>query len=272
MQPFPTGPLEVFRSAWRHRGLVMSLVRRDVLGRYRGSVMGVLWSFFNPLFMLAVYTFVFSVVFGARWGGGAHSRTDFALVIFAGLLVFNVFAECVTRAPTLVLANPNYVKKIVFPLEILPWVALGSALFHAAVSLAVWFLGFAFTRGVPPVTALVLPLVMAPLVLLVLGLTWLLAALGVYVRDISQVVGILTTTLLFLTPIFYPIEALPEHYRGWLLANPMAVIIEQTRGVLYWGRMPDPGSVAVNLVVSASVAWLGFAWFQKTRRGFADVL
>jgi lipopolysaccharide transport system permease protein len=272
MQRHSMAPLDVFGSAWRHRGLVLSLIRRDVLGRYRGSMMGVLWSFFNPLFMLAVYTFVFSVVFGARWEVGTQSKADFALILFAGLLIFNVFAECVTRAPTIVLANPHYVKKMVFPLEILPWVALGSALFHAVVSLGVWLLGFAFFRGLPPPTVVVLPVVLAPLLLLVLGLTWLLAALGVYVRDISQVVGILTTTLMFLTPIFYPADALPDRYRWFLLVNPLAAIVEQTRDVLYWGRLPDPGVWVLTSAVSATVAWLGFAWFQKTRRGFADVL
>jgi lipopolysaccharide transport system permease protein len=234
--------------------------------------MGVLWSFFNPLFMLAVYTFVFRVVFGARWGDSPQSKVDFALILFAGLIVFNLFAECVTRAPTMVLTNPNYVKKIVFPLEILPWVLLGSALFHAAVSLGVWLLACAFLKGAPSLTVLTLPVVLVPLFLLVLGLTWLLASLGVYVRDISQVVGILTTTLMFLTPIFYPAEALPDRYRMVVLANPIAAIVEQTRDVLYWGRLPDPRTIAVNLIVSAAVAWLGFAWFQKTRRGFADVL
>jgi lipopolysaccharide transport system permease protein len=272
MQPFSMAPLEMFASAWRHRSLVLSLIRRDVLGRYRGSMMGVLWSFFNPLLMLAVYTFVFSVVFGARWDVDTQSKADFALILFAGLLIFNVFAECVTRAPTLVLAYPNYVKKIVFPLEILPWVALGSALFHAVVSLAVFLLGFAVIRGLPPPTVMCLPLVVAPLLLLVLGLTWLLAALGVYVRDISQVVGILTTTLMFMTPIFYPADALPDQYRWLVLVNPMASIVEQTRDVLYWGQLPDLGGWALTLMASAAVAWLGFTWFQKTRRGFADVL
>ena len=272
MKRFQAGLPEVFISAWRHRGLILSLIRRDVLGRYRGSVIGVLWSFLNPLFMLAVYTFVFSVVFGARWGGGTQSKVDFALILFAGLLVFNLFAECVTRAPTIVLANTNYVKKMVFPLEILPWVLLGSALFHAAASLGVWFLGYVVLRGAPPLTALALPAVLVPLLLLVLGLAWLLASLGVYVRDISQIVGILTTTLMFLTPIFYPAEALPDPYRAFLIANPIAAIVEQTRDVLYWGRLPDPMALMVNLSVSVGIAWLGFAWFQKTRRGFADVL
>ena len=272
MQHFSAAPQEVFASAWRHRALAASLISRDVLGRYRGSFFGILWSFFNPLFMLAVYTFVFSVVFQARWGVQSESRTEFALVLFAGLLVFNLFAECVNRAPTLILSTPNYVKKIVFPLEILPWVSLGSALFHASISLTVWLLAHLLLRGWPPVTVVWLPLVLSPLLLLVLGLTWGLAALGVYLRDVAHVVSILTLTLMFLTPIFYPASALPEEYRAVLMANPMARVVEQARDVMYWGVGPDWGQLVVNLAVSFGVAWLGFAWFQKTRRGFADVL
>ena len=272
MQRYPMAPLEMFRSAWHHRGLVLSLIRRDVLGRYRGSVMGVLWSFFNPLFMLGVYTFVFSVVFGARWEVGAQSKADFALVLFAGLLIFNVFSECVTRAPTIVLANPHYVKKIVFPLEVLPWVALGSALFHAIVSLGVWLLGFAVVRGLPPPTALVLPLVLAPLTLLVLGLMWLLAALGVYVRDISQLVGILTTTLMFLTPIFYPEEIIPDEFDFLVKYNPMAPLIRSYRRVLLEGRMPDWRGLALTTVFATACFILGYWWFERTKKAFADVI
>jgi lipopolysaccharide transport system permease protein len=128
MQDFSVAPTEIARSLWRNRSLVRSLVQREVVGRYRGSFLGILWSFFNPVFMLLVYTFVFSVVFKARWGTASDSKTEFALVLFAGLLVFNVFAECFNRAPTLILSNVNYVKKVVFPLEILPWVTLGSTL------------------------------------------------------------------------------------------------------------------------------------------------
>jgi lipopolysaccharide transport system permease protein len=272
MQSFPASPLDAFASAWRHRALLSSLVRRDVLGRYRGSVMGILWSFFNPLFMLAVYTFVFSVVFEARWGAADESRTEFALVLFAGLLVFNLFAECVIRAPTLILSHQNYVKKIVFPLEILPWMALGSALFHALISVIVWVVAYLLLRGLPPVTLVYFPIVLIPLMLFVLGLMWALASLGVYIRDMPHVVGILTTTLMFLTPLFYPASALPEQYRAVLMANPMASVVEQARGALYWGVRPDMAVLGVNLLIGFGVAWLGFAWFQKTRRGFADVL
>jgi lipopolysaccharide transport system permease protein len=248
------------------------MVRRDVLGRYRGSIMGLAWSFFNPLLMLAVYTFVFSVVFKARWNPESESRTEFALVLFAGLLVFNVFSECLNRSPGLILSNVNYVKKVVFPLEILPWVALGSALFHMLVSLAVWLLFYLVVLGLPPLTLILFPLVLAPLVLLTMGLSWFLASLGVYLRDIAQVIGVVTTTLLFLSPIFYPLSALPEDYRLPLQLNPVALAIEQTRNVLIFGMPPQWGVFALYLAATALVALLGFAWFQKTRRGFADVL
>jgi len=257
---------------WRHRGLVATLARREVIGRYRGSVLGILWSLFHPMLMLAVYTFVFSAVFRARWDAGGDSKADFALVLFAGLMVFNVFAECVNRAPGLVLSNINYVKKVVFPLEILPWVTLIAALFHLAVNLLVWLVFHCVLLGAPKATMLLLPAVLLPLVLLTLGVSWLLASLGVYLRDVSQIVGIVTTALMFLLPIFYPLSSLPEPYLTILSWNPLTPSIEQARDVLLWGRALDPASYALQLVAAALVAWLGFAWFQKTRKGFADVI
>lgn len=200
-------------SLWRNRNLIAALTRREVIGRYRGSVLGMLWSFFNPVFMLIVYTFVFSVVFKARWNARSDLKTEFALVLFAGLIVFNLFAECINRAPSLILSNVNYVKKVVFPLEVLPWVAMGSILFHTLVSLAVWLVSYFILFGVPHATVLLLPLVLLPLIFFVMGLSWFLASLGVYLRDVGQFIGIVTTVLMFLSPIFYPITALPEKYR-----------------------------------------------------------
>ncbi|MDX9819575.1 MAG: ABC transporter permease [Desulfococcus multivorans] len=272
MQNFPISPKEMIAGFWRNRSLILALSRREVVGRYRGSFLGIFWSFFHPLFMLAVFTFVFSVVFQARWGGGSGSKTEFALVLFAGLIVFNLFAECINRAPGLILSNVNYVKKVVFPLEILPWVALGSAMFHAVISLGVWLIAYAFLFGLPHVTSLLLPLIFFPLALLVMGLSWMLASLGVYLRDVSQFVSILTTVLMFLSPIFYPASALPEAYRSFLLMNPLMPAIEQTRDVLFWGRIPDMSFWGAYFLAAACIAWLGFAWFQKTRKGFADVL
>ena len=248
------------------------LTQREVLGRYRGSVMGVMWSFFNPILMLAVYTFVFSVVFKARWSIASESKTEFALVLFAGLIVYGVFSECLNRAPTLIVSNPNYVKKVVFPLEVLPVVSMGAALFHGLVSMVVWFIFYLIFFGVPPVTALLFPMVFLPLILLTLGLSWLLASLGVYLRDVSQVVTVLTGVLMFMSPVFYPISALPPEFQGVLLMNPLTASIEMLRGVVYWGRVPGIEIYFGNLALGIISAWIGFFWFQKTRKGFADVL
>jgi lipopolysaccharide transport system permease protein len=272
MQQFSISPREMVASLWRNRGLITALVKREVIGRYRGSFMGILWSFFNPVFMLAVYTFVFSVVFKARWSVDSDSKTEFALVLFAGLIMFYLFSECVNRAPGLILSNVNYVKKVVFPLEILPWVAMGSSLFHSLISLGVWFIFYLIFFGTPHVTALLIPLIVIPLVLLTMGLSWLLASLGVYLRDVSQIIGILTTILMFLSPIFYPVSALPPEYQPLLMINPLTAVIEQARDVLIWNKMPDWTYYAGYLASSGFIAWLGFAWFQKTRKGFADVL
>ena len=211
MRNFSVTPVEMLASLWRSRDLVYAAAKREVQGRYRGSVFGLLWSFFTPLFMLAVYTFVFSVVFKARWSINNHSKTEFALVLFAGLIVFNLFAECINRAPGLIVSNPNYVKKVVFPLEILPLVSLLSALYHALISLAVWLVAYLFFYGLPPATVLLLPLVLLPLSLFIMGCSWLLASLGVFLRDISQIIGITVTVLMFLSPIFYSASSLPEN-------------------------------------------------------------
>ena len=272
MQNFSISPKEMVASLWRNRSLAKALVQREVVGRYRGSFMGILWSFFNPVFMLIIYTFVFSVVFKARWSVGSDSKTEFALILFAGLIVFNLFAECFNRAPGLILSNVNYVKKVVFPLEILPWVAAGSAMFHTLISLGVWLIAYLIFFGVPHLTILLLPLVILPLLLFIMGLTWGLASLGVYLRDVSQFTGPFTMSLMFLSPLFFPSTALPEEYRYLLLLNPLTPAIEQARDVLFWGKVPDLTMLSVYLLISSLIAWLGFAWFQKTRKGFADVL
>lgn len=272
MRNYSIAPQEIFLSLWHHRSLIASMIRREVSGRYRGSVMGLLWSFFNPLFMLAVYTFVFGVVFKARWGDSSGSRLEFALILFAGLIVFNFFAECLNRAPTLILSNVNYVKRVVFPLEILPWVSLGATLFHALISLAVWLVAHLIIFKTVYLSTLLLPLIWIPLLLFTMGLSWALASLGVYLRDVPHIVGILTTVLMFLSPIFYSANMLPESYQRWLLLNPLNPIIEQTRNALLEGKMPDPIVLTIATLVASVICWLGFVWFQKSRKGFADVL
>ena len=272
MQNFSLTPSELVGGCWRNRHLLFALVRREVVGRYRGSVAGMLWSLLTPLFMLAVYTFVFGVIFQAKWGVANESSASFALVLFSGLLVFNVFAECVNKAPSLITSNVNYVKKIVFPLELLAWVPLGSALFHFCVGFAVWMGFYVILQGVPTASMLFLPLVLLPVLLFTLGLSWLLASLGVYLRDLSQVVGVVTTALMFLSPIFYPASALREPFRSVLQWNPLAIAIEQVREVLIRGNPPPFTELLTHTVVACFVAWLGFVWFQNTRKGFADVL
>lgn len=263
----------LLRSLWRNRGLIAQMTKREVIGRYKGSIMGLGWSFLHPVFMLAVYTFVFSVVFKARWGGGEEeSRTQFALVLFVGMIVHGLFAEVLNRAPALIYSNVNYVKKVVFPLEILPVVTMGAALFHSLIGVGIWLAAFALFNGYVQWTAVFAPLVLMLLIIITLGLAWMLASLGVFVRDVGQTIGIMTTVMLFLSPVFYPATALPEVVRPWLLANPLTFIIEQARAVLIWGRMPNWVGLGEYALVAIAIAWAGYAWFQKTRNGFADVL
>ncbi len=272
MQNFSASPREMVASFWRNRSLISNLVHREVVGRYKGSMLGIFWSLANPIFMLAVYTFVFSEVFKARWHAGSDSKTEFALVLFAGLMIFNLFSECVSRAPSLILANVNYVKKVVFPLEILPWVIMGSALFHFMVSLGVWLVAYALLFGPPHWQVLMLPLVLLPLILFVMGLSWAISALGVYLRDVGQIIGLLITVMMFLTPIFYPASALPDKYQAIMLLNPLTPPIEMARGMLYFGEVPNFSLLTFYCLISIVFVILGFSWFQKTRKGFADVL
>jgi len=267
-----TSPTRLIRSVVEHRRLIAALTVREVLGRYRGSVLGLFWSVFQPVLMLAVYTFVFGLIFRSRWPGGTGSRSEFALVLFSGLLVFNLFAECLGRAPTLILANTNYVKRVVFPLEILPCVTVAVALFHLIVSFFVWLLFYVIAIGTPSLEVLLFPITLLPLLFLSLGITWFFSAFGVYVRDMAQVTGLITTVLMFMTPIFYPASAIPARFRTLCELNPLVPIIEQVRRVLMWHEGIALGQFAAVLFFSLVVLWVGFSWFEKTRKGFADVL
>lgn len=272
MNSFPTSPRELGRSAWRNKTLIATMIRRDVAGRYRGSFFGILWSVATPILMLLVYTFVFSVVFKARWTSETESREVFALMLFAGLIYYNLFSECITRAPTIIIGNANYVKKVVFPLEIIPFVVLGSALFQFAINLGVWVAACLILTGGAQFTIILLPILIIPLSMLCLGLMWLLGSLGVFLRDVGQAVGIIVSVMMFLSPIFYPVTALPEAYQAILHANPLTLIIESGRSLMFDGVLPDWQPLALLTVYCGLISWLGFAWFQKTRKGFADVL
>lgn len=267
-----TSVFELLGSFSRHRHLIFQMTKREVVGRYRGSMLGIAWSFFNPLIMLAVYTVVFSTVFQAKWGVGSDSKTEFALVLFVGMIVHGILAESMNSSPLLMLRNASYVKKVVFPLEILPWVVMGSAIFHALISVVVWLLFYLVVNHSLQWTAVFLPLVFVPLVLFSMGISWMLASLGVYLKDIGQMTGVLVTVLLFMSPVFYPASRLPEPYQTIIYLNPLTFVIEQARDVLMWGNMPNWTGMGIAFSASFIVAWLGFFWFQKTRQGFADVL
>lgn len=264
-------PLTLARRLWRYRELALQLARREVLLRYSGSAFGLLWSFAQPLLLLAVYTFAFRELLGLRWPE-ADSRADFAVLVFCGMIVHGLFAEMISRAPVLVLSVPNYVKKVVFPLHVLPVASLLAALFHFAISVFVLLLFAASASGGLHATVLLVPVVLAPFVLLVLGLSWFLASLGVFFRDIHQVTGILATVMMFLSPVFYPASAVGPRYRAVLELNPLTPIIEALRDVLVAGTLPDFAALAAYTLFAAVLAWAGYAWFEGTRDGFADVI
>lgn len=239
-------------------------------------MLGIAWSFVNPLLLLGVYTFFFSVIFGARWGGGAGgsggSRAEFSIMLFSGLIVHGLLSECLTRAPGMILANANYVKKVVFPLQILPWAAMGSALVHVAISIIVLLVAqLVFMRSLPW-TIVLFPVVLLPLVVGSMGVTWFLAATGVFIRDIVQMTGMVSTILLFLSPVFYPVSRLPEQYRFWLMLNPLTFVIEESRKVLVHGELPNWQGWLLAMAIGSFFAWAGYWWFQRARRAFADVV
>lgn len=267
---------QLFSYLWpsRYWGLIAQLTRREVDSRYRHSWLGPLWLVITPLAMLVVLTLVFRQVMGVRWPGLGHEETHlgFALRLYAGLVVFQFFTDCVNRAPNLVLAQPQLVKKVVFPLELLAWVNVASGLVGLLVSGALLVLGVAWLQGGLSIALIALPLVWLPLLPLLLGLGWLLSGMGTYVRDVGQVLGPVLSAMMFLTPIFFPVESLPEVARAWMVLNPLAEPITQTRAVLIDGRWPDWGAMAVHLAGCLLVAVLGAAWFARVRKGFADVV
>jgi len=258
---------------FRFHSLIAQFVRRDVLGRYRGSLLGLGWSFLTPLLMLGVYSFVFVGVFKARWPGIEQGDgVFFAIRVFCGLVVFNFVAEILSRSPTVITEQPNLVKKVVFPLDALPVVTVGSALFHFLLSMLVLLVGVVAVQGFVPLTALALPLVFLPLLVQMLGLGWFLAGLGVYVRDIGPVMGMVSSLLMFLSPVFYALTAVAEPMRGVMLWLPTTPVIENFRRLLFDGLWPDWQALALHALIALLTVILGALFFGASRRGFADVL
>ena len=266
-------PVRLVSRLWQQRDLIVQFTIREIEGRYKGSSLGVFWSFAQPLLLLATYTLVFGVIFRSRWSGSSsHSLRESALIIFCGLIAFNLFGECVNRAAGLIVEVPNYVKKVVFPLEVLPVSVLGSALFHALVSLTVLSVGVLLTSQRFSVTLTLLPIVMLPVIFLSLGLTWFLAGLGVFVRDVRHLVSLAVQILFFMTPIFYSLEVVPQSLRPWIRINPLTSAVNNFRCVILWGITPEWAELAAWLLASSAVLLLGYAWFMKTKKGFADVI
>ncbi len=266
-------PFKMVRHLWQQRDLITQFTKRQILQRYKGSYLGVLWSFVTPLVMLLIYTFVFSVVFQARWEGAVtDNHAEFALMLFAGLIAFNVFSEAITTAPSLITSNGNYVKKVVFPLEILPVTNLATALINSFFSLLILQIGMVVFLGRCSWTIILLPLLYIPLTLLCLGLSWFLASLGVFIRDIGPLLGLVVQMLFFLTPIFYPMTAVPENVRFVIYLNPLAFIVNHFRRVILLNQMPDWGEFWLVTAATFIVCMLGYIWFMKSKRVFADVV
>jgi lipopolysaccharide transport system permease protein len=256
---------------WIRRDVFWELTKRDIATRYSGSFFGLLWSFLNPLLMLGVYTLAFREFLGMRWPNMA-TGADFSLMIFAGMIVHTLMAECIMRAPTAMVANVNLVKRVVFPLALLPCVTVASSFFNAMLSMVVLLLFVLVSHRTLPASLFYLPILFAPYALLLCGVSWLMASLGVFIRDIAQLAGIITTMLMFLSPVFYPASSLHEPYRTWLTYNPLTLIIEQTRGVVLFDRAPDWHALGIYTLAAIVVLLFGYGWFRRTQDGFADVL
>jgi lipopolysaccharide transport system permease protein len=267
-------PFNMVRNLWAHRELIWQFIKRDVIIQYKGSVLGVIWSFVTPLVMLAVYTFVFSVIFHRKWGIEIvdGSRAGFALTLFTGLIAFGVFRDCMNRSSGLIIKNRNYVKKVVFPLEILPVIVLGSILINSLFNMVILLTATLIFLHILPWTLFFLPLMYLPLVLLCLGLSWFLASLGVFVRDVGQIIGVIVQILFFMTPIIYPVSASPARLQFMFYLNPLTFVVNHFRRVILWGQVPDWGDFLVITAATAVVCMLGYIWFMKSKKTFADVV
>jgi lipopolysaccharide transport system permease protein len=262
----------MFRRAWKHRHLLSLLIERNVEASFRGSVLGKLWTALVPLLRLAVYTLVLGFILRVKWPGHGNTPLETALLYFVGLTFFDFFMESISSAPSLMHDNVNYVKKVVFPLEILPCAMVGAALVRLGVTGAILLTFFLVIRGVPPLATLAVPLVVAPFALIVLGAVWFLSALGAYVRDLRQLMGVVALMMMYLSPIFYPLTMVPDRARPFFYANPLAFMIESTRSALFAGAWPNWPALALYTGVALLFATAGYHWFLRVKPGFADVV
>lgn len=262
----------IVKTVFRDRELIYALAQREITAKYKGSYLGLIWAVLQPVMMLAVYTLVFTTVFHARWGGTQASKSDFAIALFAGLMVFNLFSECIGKAPGSVTQNPNYVTKVVFPLEILCIVNLLAALVQYGISFVVWLIFYIICGYKPNLLIIMLPIVMCPLLMLILGISWGVAAVGVYIKDLGQVITFGLSVLLFVTPVLYPVDSLNGLYRYIVGINPLTKCVEFIRNLTMFGRLPDMGDFVLLLVTTYMVMVVGYALFERLKEGFADVI
>lgn len=269
MSSIVCNPWHIVSDIWQHRHLLGHLIKRDVLLRYRGAMFGVLWMFLSPLFMLAIFAFVFGQIFQARWPQQTGGL-PFWLLLYSGLITFNIFAETVSRAPGAVRNCASFVKKIIFPVQILPLVPLGAALVHGTFNYLILLAALAFI-GALHWHLLLFPLLLLPAVLLALGLSWFVAAWGVFIKDMTQIMPMFMQVLMFVSPVFYPVEAVPTLLHPLYRFNPLGVVIEANRN-LTSGLPLDWITWAWALFAGLAGALLGHAFFQHAREEFADAL
>lgn len=262
-------PWAIIRALVGHHYLLGQLIKRDVLLRYRGAYFGLLWVFLNPLIMLGIFVFVFGYIFQARWPV-QYSGLPFAINLYCGLIAFNIFGETVSRSPSAVRGQASYVKKIIFPLEILPIVPLGAALVHGLFNFLILIAALLWS-GHFNAQIMLYPLLLLPLLLLALGASWFLAAWGVFIKDMAQIVPLLVQMLFFLSPILYTASMAPEVVRPFYELNPMGAVIEACRAAAS-GALIDWRPWGLSLGFGLVAALLGHAFFQHSRDEFADVL
>lgn len=266
---FIKAPFAAFGQYW---SLLRELVKREVVGRYRGAHFGLLWSLINPILMLAVYALAFGSIMKARWQTTHGEVADFVPILFLGIVVHGMFAECITRAPRLVQENVSYVKKVVFPLPVLGWSTVLSSAFHMVMNLLVFLVIAGFFYRDLAFTAPLIVFVLIPLILLCVGSTWLLAALGPYFKDLGQVMPIVGTAMFFLSSAIIPVDSLDSRYQAVFRLNPLTFLIDQSREVMLFGRYPDWAGLAVYAGTAFLFMCGAHLLFKKASSGFSDVL
>ncbi len=271
-QTYRAGLIDVFRPLFQHIELILQLSKRGIQSRYRGSVLGMLWSLLTPLLMLLVYSFVFSIVFKAKWNHPGAEDANFGVILFSGMIIHALFAEPMVLSSSSITGNTQYVKKVVFPLEIMAWSTMLVASFQAMISFLVLII-FMLITGMPlHPTLLLFPIVVMPMILFSAGVAWLLSSITVFIRDITQLVGILATILLFISPVFYPVDRLPTIWQKLIYLNPISFIVDQMRSIAIYGEQPNWAGLFIYTLIALVVAWLGLFIFQRLRAGFSDVL